>query len=269
MRGGFFVSDDGLFHVYRAAALANAWQHGVLHPRLFPEFGFGYGQAVLNFYAPLAYWPPALLALVGVAPAGAVEVAFALGFVLAALAAYGFARRLFGHWGGLLAAVAYTYFPYHLADVYVRGALPEHFAFIWPPLILWALTAVFRDEHPRAPLLWGGLAWAGLILTHNLTALLMLPVAFIYGALLAVWTGRTRRIVHAVALLVFGLGLSAPLWLPYFAESQAVGLALGPSDGYKAHLAPLSRLVQSSLFYQYREQVAGRLAGRPAAPTTL
>ena len=63
VRPGFFVSDDGRFHVYRVAALARAWLAGVLHPRLFPEFGFGYGQAVLNFYAPLSYWPGALLSV--------------------------------------------------------------------------------------------------------------------------------------------------------------------------------------------------------------
>lgn len=254
LRGGFFASDDGLFHVYRAAALADAWQQGVLHPRLFPDFGFGYGQAVLNFYAPLAYWPPALLSLLGISPSAAVEITFALGFVLAALAAYGFARSLWGPWGGLLAAVAYTYFPYHLADVYVRGALPEHLAFIWPPLILWALTAVFRSAQLRPPLLWGALAWAGLVYTHNLTALLMLPVAILYAALLAGWTREPRRLLHAAAMLALGLGLSAPLWLPYFAESRFVGLALGPSDGYKAHLAPLGQLVQAALFYRYRER---------------
>ena len=119
LRGGFFASDDGLFHVYRAAALADAWQQGVLHPRLFPDFGFGYGQAVLNFYAPLAYWPPALLSLLGISPSAAVEITFALGFVLAALAAYGFARSLWGPWGGCRVV---HLLPYHLADVYVRLA---------------------------------------------------------------------------------------------------------------------------------------------------
>ena len=65
MRTGFFASDDGRFHVYRIAALADAWRAGVLHPRLFPDFGFGYGQAVLNYYSPLSYWPGAALSLLG------------------------------------------------------------------------------------------------------------------------------------------------------------------------------------------------------------
>ncbi|MDQ1301850.1 MAG: Bacterial rane protein YfhO [Chloroflexota bacterium] len=267
---GFFVSDDGHFHIYRIAALADAWKNGVLYPRLFPEFGFGYGQATLNFYAPLSYAPGALLATLGVNPATAAELTIALGFVLAALAMYGFVRSLWGPVGGVLAAVAYTYFPYHLADAYVRGAIPEHFAFIFLPLILWTTTSIFREERPRGPLLWAALAWAGLIFTHNLTALLMAPVWVGYLLLLAAWTRRPRRLtlapahtgrcsagVAAAGALGLALGLSAPLWLPFLAESRWVGIALGPSDGYQRHLASLDLLIQWQPLYHYRVQHGG------------
>jgi hypothetical protein len=250
LRPGFLVTDDGRFHVYRIAALAQAWQQGVLYPRLFPTFGFGYGQAVLNFYAPLSYWPGAMLAL-GVGPIAASKATIALGFLLAALAAFGFARRLWGPAGGILAAVAYTYFPYHLADAYLRGAIPEHFAFIWPPLILWAYTDAFRRDKPLAPFLWGTLAWAALILTHNPTALLMIPVSGLYLIVMAGWTRRWHRLVPAVGGLALALGLTAPLWLPFLAESKAVGLGLGPSNGYIKHLAPVGRFVQPFLLYRY------------------
>ena len=257
VRPGFFVSDDGLFHVYRVAALADAWRHGVLYPRLFPEFGFGYGQAVLNFYAPLSYAPAALLALAGINPATAIELTIALGFLLAALAMYGFGRTIGGPAGGVLATVAYTCFPYHLADAYVRGAVPEHFAFIFPPLILWGTAAVFRGKRPRAALLWTALAWAGLIFTHNLTALLMAPTWAAYTLVVALSARRPRRLLAAAAALALAVGLSAPLWLPFLAESRWVGLALGPSDGYKRHLAPLDLLVQLQPLYRYRVQHGG------------
>jgi hypothetical protein len=250
MHPGFLVTDDGRFHLYRIAALAEAWQQGVLHPRLFPDFGFGYGQAVLNFYSPLSYWPGALLAL-GIGPVAAAKATIALGLVLAGLAAFFFARHLWGPAGGILAAVAYTYFPYHLADAYLRGAIAEHFAFVWPPLILLGYTAAFRREKPLAPFLWGALAWAALVLTHNLTALLMVPVAFLYVLVMAGWTGRWRRLLPAAGAFVLALGLTAPLWLPYLAESGAVGLALGPSDGYLKHLAPVGRFVQLLPLYRY------------------
>jgi hypothetical protein len=261
LQSGFLVTDDGRFHVYRIAALAQAWQQGVLHPRLFPDFGFGYGQAVLNFYAPLSYWPGALLAF-GIGPVAAAKATIALGFLLAGLAAFGFARHLWGPAGGVLAAVAYTYFPYHLADAYLRGAIPEHFAFIWPPLILWAYTAAFRQKKPLAPLLWGTLAWAALVFTHNLTALLMIPVAGLYLVVMAGWTRRWRRLAPAVGALVLALGLTAPLWLPFLAESSAVGIGLGPSDGYIKHLAPLGRFLQLDPLYRYGLERGGALDHR-------
>ncbi len=249
---GFFVSDDGLFHVYRIAALADAWEHGVLYPRLFPQFGFGYGQAVLNFYAPLSYVPGALLAVLGMSPAAAAEWTIALGFVLAALAAYGMGKYLWGKTGGVLAAIVYTYFPYHLADAYLRGALPEHLAFIFLPLIVWSTVEAFREAHPVPAYLWGGLAWAGLVYTHNLTALLMAPAWVALVLTLAAATGNWRRFWGAAAGVVLAVGLSAWVWLPFLAESRYVGIGLGPSDGYVRHLAPLGQLIQTLPLYRYR-----------------
>ncbi|NOX60941.1 MAG: hypothetical protein GXP42_03200 [Chloroflexi bacterium] len=251
-RAGFFVSDDGRFHIYRVAALAEAWSQGVLHPRLFPDFGFGYGQAVLNFYSPLSYWPGALLALLGMSPTTAVEITIALGFALAALAMFGYVQSLWGPRAGLAAAVVYTYFPYHLADAYVRGAMPEHFAFIFPPLILWAFTWAMRNPRGASGLLWASLAWAGLVLTHNLTALLMAPVSAIYLALLAIETGHWRRLGAAFGSLLLAVGMTAAYWLPVLAESKSVGLALGPSRGYENHLLPPTDLLARTFFYVYR-----------------
>lgn len=260
MSPGFFDSYDGRFHVYRTAALAQAWEEGVLHPRLFPQFGFGYGQAVLNFYAPLSYWPGAILSSLGFSPAAAVQVIIALGFVLAATSAYGYIRSLWGPIAGLLSALAYTYAPYHLADAYHRGAVPEHMAFVFPPLILWAFMAAFRREHPLAALLWGALAWAGLVMTHNLTALLMAPVAALQLALMVLWTRRWRCLVAAVGALVLAAGLSAVYWLPVLAESTVVKLSSTPTRSYELHLLPLNQLLLPSPFYRY--------GGDPAAPIT-
>ncbi len=263
-RPGFFVSHDGRFHVYRIASLANAWQDGVLYPRLFPEFGFGYGQAVLNFYSPLSYYPGALFTTLGLSPAAAAEITLALSFLLAALAAYGYGHYLLEDAGpglaqaaGVLAAVVYTYTPYHLADAYMRGAIPEHVAFIFPPLILWAYTAAFRKSNPLRgarsgpwpPMLWGTLAWVGLVLTHNLTALILAPVVAVQLLVLAGWTRRWRRLLGAVGTLALAIGISAAYWLPVLLESRAVGLALGPSRGYAEHWLNAATLLRRAAAY--------------------
>ena len=278
LQPGFFVSDDGLFHVYRTAALAAAWRQGVLYPRLFPDFGFGYGQAVLNYYAPLTYVPGAFLAFLGHSPVTAAKLTIAAGLALAALGAYGYVNSLWGPRAGLLAAVAYTYFPYHLSDFYVRGAIPEGFAFIWPPLILWAYTAAWRSTAPRHALprmsgawLWGALAWAGLVYTHNLTALMFAPVFALYVACLAWQAGlpsAARRLPALGGSLGLAAGLSAPLWLPFFAESKAVGLGWDLSTGYVDHLAPPRLAVQIEPLYHYRAGPGG-VADHPLSWLTV
>ena len=133
----------------------------------------------------------------------------------------------------MLAAVVYTYAPYHLADAYLRGAVPEYAAFIFPPLILWAYSAAFRRDNPWPPLLWGTLAWAGLVLTHNLTALMMAPVAAAQLLVLAAVTGRWRRLAGAAGSLLLAIAITAVYWLPVLAESGSVGLGLGPSRGLR------------------------------------
>ena len=252
-RADFFVSDDGRSHLYRMGALAESWRAGVLHPRLFPDFGFGYGQAVLNFYSPLGYWPGAALSLLGLSPAVAFQWTIALGFGLAALAAYAYVRSLWGRTAGILAALAYTYLPYHLADAYIRGALPEHMAFIFPPLILWAYTAAFRQTAWRKPLLWGTLAWAGLVLTHSLTTLLMILAAVPHLLILAQWSRNGRRLIWAGLSLLLAMGLSAPFWLPVLVESRAVALGAGASQGFVNHMLGPGELFLRSLIYPYRD----------------
>jgi hypothetical protein len=266
LRQGFWASDDGRFHVYRLAALAAAWGQGVLHPRLFPQFGFGYGQAVLNFYSPAGYWPGALLSWLGFSPAAAAEITIAIGFLLAALAVFGCAQALWGAWAGLAAAAVYTYFPYHLADAYLRGALPEHLAFIFPPLIFWAYAAAFERETAGAdhrpaglvpspaaipPLLAASLALAALALVHHLSSLLLAPVVLAFVLALAA-SGRQWRLLAGVGgSLALAVGLSAGYWLPALVERSSVGLAAGASRGFEHHLLEPTGLVQRSWAYLY------------------
>ena len=257
---GFFVSDDGRFHVYRIAALARAWLAGVLHPRLFPEFGFGYGQEALNFYAPLSYWPGALLSVLHLNPATAAEVTIGLVILLAALAMFFYVRDLWGPAAGVLAAILYTYYPYHLVDAYVRGAIPELAAFIFPPLILWAATRAMQAETAQGSqraMLWGVLAWAGLVFTHNLSALLV-ALAFVPYALLMAWrTGRWRRLLGLGLSLGLALAFTAVYWLPVLAESSAMGLGEGPSRGYENHMLGLSQIIAHTFFYDYQTAYDG------------
>jgi hypothetical protein len=99
------------------------------------------------------------------------------------------------------------------------------------------------------PWLWGSLAWAGLVLTHNLTALLMMPVALLHLGVLAVWTRRWRRLWGAAGALALAAGLSALFWLPALVESRAVGLSVGASAGYANHMLTAATWLRRSVAF--------------------
>ena len=252
-RAGFFDSHDGLFHVYRLQALDRAVRAGVLYPRWFSEFAFGYGHPVLNFYGPLSYYWGLPFTLLGIDPALALKLVFATGLVASALGMYIFARLHLGRSGALVAAIVYAYLPYHLVDLYVRGALAEFLAFVWFPLVLWAfhriMTAPRKQRFVRAAL--ASLLLTALVVTHSLSALIFAPLLGFYLIVLLSQESNRGALAGIALALVFAVALGAFYWLPVLVESGYVGLGQGASGGYKDHLVGLVDLFSLRLAYPY------------------
>ncbi|MCL7455502.1 MAG: 6-pyruvoyl-tetrahydropterin synthase-related protein, partial [Anaerolineae bacterium] len=252
-RSGFFESHDGLLHVYRLEALDRAVRAGVLYPRWFPEFAFGYGHPVLNFYGPLSYYWGLPFTLLGADSILAVKLVFASGLLASGLAMYLFARSHLARIPALVAAVVYVYLPYHLVDLYVRGALAEFLAFAWYPLALWAFGSLVQPTRPsgltRTAL--AALVLAALVATHSLSALIFAPVLLAYLALLLIRAGSWRPAARVAVALTLSVALSAFYWLPVLAESQFVGLGSSASQGYRDHLVTSSDLVSLQPAYGY------------------
>ena len=249
---------DGLFHLHRTRALAQALRWGILYPRWFPDFSFGYGYPVLNFYAPAYYYPPALLHLAGLDLITATRVALGLLFALSGLAAYLLLRRWARPLPALVGAILYLVYPYHLYDLFVRGALPEFAAFLWPPLTLWA-TLRARDPSPRPGrrLALAALTWAGLLLTHNLTALMWIPLA-LGGILFLSFYRFPTEDERRGAVLKVGLPALAGVLLagfyvvPVLAEMRWVGIGATPGgEGYARHFSRWTTLFDLSYAYAY------------------
>ena len=64
-------------------------------------------------------WPVYRLTGSGVV---AVKWGYGLAFLLGALGIYAWSRRWLGAKGGVLSATVYTYLPWHLSTIYMRGA---------------------------------------------------------------------------------------------------------------------------------------------------
>ena len=183
-RGG----GDSPFLLVRLQQLVVNLRAGAVPARWMPDGAYGLGYPFFSYYAALPYYLAGLLVLGGIGLLTALKIVQTLGLILAALAMYGWARGLFEshpqrNWAAALAAVAYTVAPFHLVNVYVRGdSLSEFYAFVFYPLILWGIDGLVARRSRNAPLLVAALAlaYAGLLLSHNLSAFIFSPFAFLY-----------------------------------------------------------------------------------------
>jgi hypothetical protein len=233
--GYFWGANDARHHVYFLFEYDRLVQDGIWWPRWSPDFAFGYGYPFFNIYGLFSHFLAELLHhFGGLGFTQAVEAIFSLSIVAGAGAMYAFVRSWLGRPAAMIAALAYTYAPYHLLNLYVRANLAESMAFVWLPLCLW--TA--RQSVVRPAYKWvAGLAvsYAGLMLTSNLVVVLFTPLLASYVLLLTVVEAGARGVRRGAWLRAWinklippclgglaGLGLSALFWLPAFTERQFV-----------------------------------------------
>jgi hypothetical protein len=210
----FTCGYDNTFHLWRAVETANLLgNNGIVFSRWAPNMAHGYGYPLFNFAAPGSTYGPALLSLLGLPWSWALNIAFAVGWILSAFTMYLFASDILGRSGGTIAAVLYTYAPFHAYDVFYRGSLSQASAWFLPPLILWGL----RRPNRRIGFATSAIGFAGLVLTHNAFALLFTPLLLGY-ALVVGYQHSSRTAVYGTAALLMGLGLSAFFWFPALAE---------------------------------------------------
>jgi hypothetical protein len=252
-RGG----GDSPFLLQRVHQLSTALAAGHFPVRWMPDANYGYGYPFFHYYAPLSIYVAALFRFLGASYVLAIRFAQLAGFLVAAGATFALARRWFrSPAAGLLASAAYTLAPFHLVNVYVRGdSLAEFWAMAFYPLVLLAadrLLSPERSPRPGAAAILA-LSYAGLILSHNISALIFSPFLLLFIALRLLRHPAPRRAtLWAATALVWGLALSAWFWLPALVET---GLAqTGPVTAGYFHFANHFRsadLVQRSLLFSY------------------
>lgn len=190
---------------------------GVLYPRWLPDVNKGYGLAWTNFYPPGFYYVTSLVNIVASDWMTTLFLVSALGLAASGLTLYLLARQFYGRLASAVAALLYMMGPYHVLDLYWRGAMPEFVGFILVPLIIYFAFKVGAEGRARH--------YAGLGLFHGLFLMTHIPVAFLMtyalGFYALVWAARARdwRIAFRVGLGVsIALVLSAIYWLPSFIE---------------------------------------------------
>ncbi|MFQ6099668.1 MAG: hypothetical protein ACE5OS_00325 [Anaerolineae bacterium] len=257
-RPGLPHHTDAELHVYRAAELGHILHAGVLYPRWAPDFYFGYGYPIFNYYAPLTYYLANLFDLLpGVGIVGGVKAVFVLGLVIASLGAYLLGRELFGPEAGVLAAASFTFAPYVVfVDPHARGDLAEHFAVCLLPLVFYtfrrlmsgALSSSKGRVGGRGALLGSVLTLAALVFSHNLLGLVTSGLLMVYWVWQIVFSRGRGRAGWGMLAFALAAAIVAFFWLPSLLECDAIKLdVVGPGHfDFREHFLSLSELLAPS-----------------------
>jgi uncharacterized membrane protein len=220
-KSGLPLTHDGQDHVARIANFYQNLSEGNIIPRWAGNLNWGYGHPILEFLYPLPSYLASLFHFLGFTLVDSVKLAFGATFILSGLAMYLFIKELlFDDKAAFFASTLYLVAPYRLVDLYVRGAIGEHVAFVFPPLIFYFLLKLSK-RYSLWYLIGGALSFAGLILSHNAVTIMFLPLILIYVFYLVFQSSNKKKfILNSLYLMILGFGLSAFFLIPAFIEGK-------------------------------------------------
>lgn len=259
---GFILTHDMYFPLFRLYGMEQSFKEGQIPPRWISSFALGYGYPFFNFYAPLAYYLAYIFHLLGFGYVHSIHATIIVAFLFSGIGAYLWVKDLLGNkLAGLVSAIVYVYFPYHLVQVYVRGDISEFLATAFFPWVLYFIKQNQKSKIKNPKFIGAGFFYAAVILSHNIMAMIFTGFLVVYliflirinkpFCLLPIPNGRSdlrgsTRIGTAYCLLslLFGLGLSAYFWLPALAEKQFVSVQnLIAAADYRNHFVSFFDLI--------------------------
>lgn len=248
---GFFPMHDNT-QVQRVFEMGKSLSDGMVPVRWVSDLGYGYGYPLFTFYAPLAYYIGGFLTAVPVSALVATKMMMVLGILLSGVFMYLLAQSIWGKAGGIIAALFYMYAPYHAVDVYVRGDVAEFWAYAFIPLVFYGVWRLYKTPNWVSVAI-GASGFAGVILSHNLTALMLSPFLILSLCAISLMSFKKNKkvVFYSLLLFLFGFGLSAFYFLPVFAEMQYTNVLsqVGGGADFHDHFVCLSQLWQSPWGY--------------------
>ncbi len=219
---GLPITHDGQDHVARIANFYLSLEQGNLLPRWAGNLNWGYGHPVMMFLYPLPSYLASFFHFLKFSYTDSLKIIFGATYVLSGFAMFFWIRNFLGRIPAFISAIIYLYSPYRFVDLYVRGAIGEHVAFMFVPLIFYFLLKLSRGKTfsvITATLL--AFSVGGLILAHNAISLMFFPLIGSY-ALYLFWAENYDKkfLFLSVTSILVGFFLSAFFWAPAFFEGK-------------------------------------------------
>ncbi|MBI2621378.1 MAG: hypothetical protein HYW63_01875 [Candidatus Levybacteria bacterium] len=218
---GLPITHDGQDHVARIANFYASLSEGNIIPRWANNLNWGYGHPILMFLYPLPSYFASVFHFLGFSLVDSVKAVFGISYILSGLFMFLWLKNFLGKFPSLVGAVIYLYAPYRFVDLYVRGAIGEHTAFIFMPAICYFLLKQSLEKKFNLIYFLGlGFSTAGLILSHNAISLMFFPFVFVYIIYLFWLSKKKLQLTTSIFGIFWGFALPAFFWVPAFFEGK-------------------------------------------------
>lgn len=215
---GISMSDSLRYNLVWTDQFVAQVRAGDFYPRWLPASWSGLGSPTFYIYPPLYFWVASALDGLSL---GALPVTYLVpvtSFVVVAVSGAAMHQWLKSLGSGrfsLVGAILYVGAPYHLNDIYARGALAEATVYAVLPVLLLAFRGLGSGW--RHALFLASASYAALILAHPPSALivsLFVLGPFILFRVITAAAGNKRLLAESAAAVLLGVGLSAFYLIP-------------------------------------------------------
>ncbi len=212
---------DGLTHITTIAQFGSALQNGDFPVRWldgFANYGLPLGIIVHQFPSYLG----GVINMLLNDPVLSFTMVTFLGVVFSSIFYYIFLRLYSSPLVAFTGAFVFSLAPYRIINIFIRGAIPETFSAIFPPLILISLFFLIKrnDRHAFFLLIF---SFFGLLITHPMMVVVYSFLLFYYFLYL-LFPFNLRKVVTNTVIVgagaVLALGMASYYLLPLLLETK-------------------------------------------------
>lgn len=233
---GYFETHDGTWMIIRSTAFHQALSSGQFPVRFVDRLNSNYGYPVLNFVYPLPFYLLEIPIILKFSYETSFKALFVISSLFSTVLMFWALSQRFSKLASLSGAVLYFYTPYRFLDLYVRGSIGESVSFAIIPLVLGCIFKISNGNKLFLPLL--SISVALLILSHNVLAILFLPIFLLVSFLI---TGKGKlKVFTAFAI---GLLVSLYFWLPAIYDLRYVDSERIKTPDITSQLANITDLI--------------------------
>jgi hypothetical protein len=222
--------NDSITYTRWAHEFAAALNEGIWYPRWMPDEFSGYGSPTFILYSPLSFYFAALMNLFTGSIVEAMNLVKFISLFLMSAGMFFLTKEFHPPKTSFIAAAFYAVYPFNILQFYLFGPFASTVALVWfSPILLFVCRFLQRERY--RDLVYAGLCYGGLVLTHLITAYMF---AFVLAAFLALMASTYRRVSTLLALpilLAIGVLVSSAYLLPVLFERQHLQLEAFVTDG--------------------------------------